>query len=183
VRWQAVVLALAFLASAQGVTFSMGKYAEGSSKPESTTAADPVVICTVEAPSVRWHQKGKDSAVRVKIEAKEPASLSVVPSMHLMALPKKEEVEEDEYWSLFNIEAGASTHDWQRLALLADKPLSLQLAPTQMLWGLTKSSASIWPIQKFGKAVPPGRYSLQVQLKTSSGKVISSNEIEINVVK
>jgi hypothetical protein len=131
---------------------------------------------------VNWRFEKTGAAVALEIQFQGARELSVMPSLRLIALPKKHGLDQTEYWAPFNITNGASAKESQKLTP-ADgaKPRSIRLVPAQLLWAPTKSS--VWPSQDFAKTVPPGRYNLQVQLELSGGKTISSNEVEINIIK
>jgi hypothetical protein len=182
-KWHFVALTLTFLVQGQKIVPGLSSTALSSSSQEQLTSGGPNIKCTVDISSASWRYKDHSPVISIKIESTEEHDLSVIPSVRLMALPKKQGVKEDEYWALFGITAEANTHEWQRLKLSAKKPTMVHVSPKNLLWGLTKSSASMWPVQKFTEAVPPGKYSLQVQLKINSDKTISSNEIEVSVDK
>jgi hypothetical protein len=176
-KWQLVTLAIVLLGIKQGGSL------KSSARQDQIVTQGPVIKCTVDTSDVRWHLKGKRPTVSIRIEASEGVNISAMPSLYLMSLPKKEGVTEDEYWAPFSITVGTDPHQWQKIDISAGKPILAQVDPIGLRWALTKSSASIWPIQKFATAVPPGRYSLQVRLEVDGGKMVSSNELEISVVR
>lgn len=140
----------------------------------------PKLKCTVSINNSRWRTGNQGAEISVEIQFQGTTELSVMPSVHLAALPKKHDLEQSEYWAPFAIPTGASTKEQQKVSA-AGRVHSVRLAPTQLLWASTKSS--VWPSQNFAKAVAPGRYSLQVELELTDGKVVSSNEIEITIAK
>jgi hypothetical protein len=140
----------------------------------------PKLKCTISTSDVNWRTGNEQAEVSVDIQFQGTTELSVMPSVHLIALPKKHGLEQSEYWAPFAVPAGASTKVKQKVSA-GTGAHGVRLVPTHLLWAPTKSS--VWPSQSFAKAVPTGRYSVQVQLELGDGKTVSSNEIEITVIK
>jgi hypothetical protein len=131
---------------------------------------------------VRWRVHDRPIVISVEIEVHGTISTSVMPAVHLTALPKKGGIYQDEYWAPFNVATGKSTSDWQKLGYAAErKPLTVRLLPFELLWAPTKSSA--WPSGAMTQIVPPGEYSLQLQLEVNNGKTFVANEVQITILK
>ena len=134
------------------------------------------------------HLKTADAAF-VEFQCQGATDMSAMPSLHLIALPKKQGLDQTEYWAPFAIPDGASTKNNQKL----NPAPFVRLIQGRLLWAPTKSSvgrllwaptkSSVWPSQEFAKTVPPGEYSVQVQLEMNSGETISSNEVTVTVLK
>jgi len=176
-RWKLVALALILFVKQDALT---SNFQDGQ---DDSISGGPHIECRVTTTDAQWRRGKKNPLVSVKLEAGNAVNVSVMPSLHLMALPKQAGPREDEYWAPFSMTDGKEIHDWQLLDLPPGSPVSVQVSPVRLLWGLTKSSGSIWPTQRFSKAVLPGKYSLQVQIETKNGRTISSNEIEITVAR
>jgi hypothetical protein len=138
------------------------------------------IKCTASTSDATWHSDNASATVLVEIHFQGTVQVKLMPSLHLMALPKKHGLQQEEYWAPFDVTSGASTKENQKLDPAA-RARSVRLIPAELLWAPAKSS--IWPSQDFSKTVPPGHYSLQVQLELKNGKTISSNEVSITVVK
>lgn len=140
------------------------------------------IRCTIATKDVRWRVGDKDTAVEVYIQSKGATDLSVLPSLHMILLPKKQGLDPNEYWAPFAIPNGASTKKTQKLSTTGDaRTLSVRLVPARLLWASTKTS--VWPSQEFAKIILPGKYSLNVQLEIDGGRTISSNGITVSVLK
>ena len=137
------------------------------------------IKCIISTNDMTWHSGSGDAAIAVEFQLQGATELSLMPSLHMTALPKRQGVDENEYWAPFAIPSGASTKETQKLR--AAGVHSLRLVPGQLLWAPTKSS--VWPSQQFAKIVPPGEYSLQVQLEIEKGGTITSNEGTVTVLK
>ena len=136
--------------------------------------------CTITTTDANWDAKKATSVVSVEVEHPEFIRASAIPSVRLIALPRKEGIYQDEYWAPFNITTGASTKNWQKIAN-SIHALSIHLNPFQLLWAPTKSS--VWPAQAFSKTVPEGQYILQVQIEVNGAKTFLSNEVKITITK
>jgi len=154
----------------------MKDFSEGNLRQENADDQSPKIKCTISTNDVIWHLKSADAAV-VEFQFQGATDLSAMPSLHMTALPKKQGLDQNEYWAPFAIPSGASAKETQKLS----PARSVRLVPGRLLWAPTKSS--VWPSQEFTKTVAPGEYSLQVQLETDGGKTISSNEVTITVLK
>jgi len=175
--WKLVALALTLFVQRDAITRST------ENARNNPVSYGPRIECTIATTDTVWRGRKQGPLLSLTLNSEDAVSISVMPSVHLMALPKKEGPLEDEYWALFAIAGEKEIHDWQRIDLRPKTPLSIQLAPMELVWGLTKSSASMWPTQKFSNAVSPGKYNLQVQIETKNGRTILSNDIEITVAR
>src|SRR6266480_1158507 len=175
-------LVLILLANYGPLGVHMRNFSDGVLKQEQGDDQSPKIQCTINTNDVKWETRKAGAEVSVEIQFEGTAELSVLPSVHLIALPKKHNLEQREYWAPFAVTTGASTKEKQRLTpVTAAHSLSVRVVPSQLLWAPTKSS--VWPSHSFAKAVPPGQYGLQVQFELSDGKTISSNEVEIAIIK
>lgn len=138
----------------------------------------PRISCLVTANDVNWRQGSATGEVSATIQFEGAAEISVMPSINLVALPKGSDLRRSEYWAPFDLVTGASTRERQNLTPVSEV-LSVRLVPARLLWA--PAISSVWPSQTFAKTVPPGRYSLQVQLEFDAGKTILSNEVEIAI--
>jgi len=170
------VLILLLVTGQRFVSSGTGDVPEGEMTQEKGTDESPKIKCTISTNDVAWHLKSAD-AVAVEFQFQGAADLSAMPSLHMIALPKRHGLDQNEYWAPFAIPSGTSSKETQKLSPAG----SVRLVPGRLLWASTKSS--VWPSQEFAKTVPPGEYSLQVQLEINGGKTISTNEVTVTVLK
>ena len=179
---RSAILVLILITNHVALNGDMKNFPEGELRQEKGDNQSPKISCTISTNGVNWRSQKTGTAVTVHIQFQEAMELSVMTSLHLIALPKKHGLDQNEYWAPFAIANGASTKETQKLSSAgASSPLSDRLVPAQLLWAPTKSS--VWPSQDFAKTVPPGEYGLQVQLEINGGKTISSNEVMVTVLK
>jgi hypothetical protein len=140
------------------------------------------IKCTIRTSDLTWRTETVGTTVLVVIQCQGTSGFTVMPSLHLVPLPRQSGPDQGEYWAPFNLTTGASTKKWQVVSPTTETHTrSVRLPPTKLRWASTKSS--VWPFQEFTKTVLPGRYSLHVELEVSGGKTVSSNEIKITVLK
>jgi hypothetical protein len=156
--------------------------ASGGAVADEKGAADiPSMKCTVRTRDVSWRATDVAATVIVEFEAAGASELSVTPSLHLIALPKRTGPSQKEYWAPFALATGASTNVTQKLTPSSGEKVSVRVIPGRLLWARTVSS--VWPSKSFRSAVPPGRYALQAQVEVNSARTVYSNEVAITVVK
>lgn len=141
----------------------------------------PQIHCTIATSHIKWVRGSKDDAVSVMLAFQGTGGFVALPSLHLIALPERHDIHGAEYWAPFSV-VGGTTNEKQVLQP-ADGTTSqvIHVTPSTLSWAPAKSS--VWPSESFAKAVPPARYILQVQVELSEGRTISSNKIEITIVK
>jgi hypothetical protein len=155
---------------------------EGEMRQEKGADQGPKIKCRISTSDANWRSENTGATVAVDIQFQGATELSVMPSLHMIALPKKHGLNQNEYWAPFAIPSGASTKMTQKLSPARETSTrSVRLVPGQLLWAPTMSS--VWPAEEFAKTVPQGEYNLQVQLEIKGGKTISSNEVTITVLK
>jgi hypothetical protein len=134
------------------------------------------VRCSISTTDVNWVLDSHVAAVVVELRVDTPKAVTGVASLHLSALPKREDLGAVEYWAPFAVN-GRSTAARQTFHPSATKLTSIRILPSRLRWGTTKSS--VWPAREFARAVPPGRYGVRVQIQLDEGASISSNELTI----
>lgn len=174
--FRSAILVLILLTIQAASSDGMKDYSDSDLRQAKGQEQTPTIRCTIRTNDVSWHLKSADAAV-VEFQCQGATDMSAMPSLHMIALPKKQGLDQTEYWAPFAIPGGASTKNNQRI----NPGLSVRLVPGRLLWAPTKSS--VWPSQEFTKTVPPGEYSVQVQLEINSGETISSNEVTVAVLK
>ena len=174
--FRSAILVLILLTNQGAWSSGMSNYSDSDVRQAKGREQASTIRCEIKASDVTWHLKSVDAAV-VGFQCQGPTDMSAMPSLHMIALPKKQGLDQTEYWAPFAIPSGASTKNSQKLSPAP----SVRLVPGRLLWAPTKSS--VWPSQEFAKTVPPGEYSVQVQLEINSGETISSNEIKVTVLK
>lgn len=180
--FRSAILVLALLTNHGVVNKGMKDFSESNLSQEKGDDQIPKIKCTINTNDVAWHSRSADATVAVEFQFQGATDLSVMPSLHMTALPKKQGLDQNEYWAPFAIPSGVSTKETQKLSPVGGpNTRSLRLVPGRLLWAPTKSS--VWPSQEFAKTVPPGEYSLQVQLEINGGTTISSNEVTITLLK
>lgn len=179
---QSAILALMLLANRGDLVGQADGFAESASGQENGSNESPEITCIITTNNSKWRSKRAVATVSVGIEFQGMVRVSVMPSVHLTALPKSDGMTQNEYWAPFSVATGASTRNWQKLSIPTGKRrYSLRLVPSRLRWASTRSS--VWPSQAMAKTVPPGDYSLVVHLETSEGKAVVSNELKITVLK
>lgn len=177
---QRIFLALILVACQNSLAY-MNITPEKPSGQDKSPGDGSYIKCTIAADQVRW-QVDHTPAVSVEIDIRRSVKTSVMPALHLSALPKKAGIYQEEYWAPFSIAKGTATSEWQRLSIGADKkPFSVRLVPSELQWAATKSSA--WPSDPMAKVVPPGEYSLQVEIEVNKDNTFTSNEVRVIVIK
>ncbi|SRR6266702_4072307 len=180
--FRSAILMLAVLANFSAIDGHIMSFPEDELTHENRGDKAPKVKCAISANNVEWSSRSAESSVSVHIQFEGAKEISVTASLQLTALPKGHGLGKDEYWAPFDAASGRTTKGSQTLRAPDERyNRSVQLVPTQLFWASTKSS--VWPSDDFAKTVPPGPYSLQVQLELTGGATIKSNEITINVVK
>jgi hypothetical protein len=179
---QSAILALTLLMNLNSAGSNVKSFFENTSGQEKSVDQSSNIKCTIAADSVRWRAEDKTPAISIEIEVHGTINTSVMLAVQLTALPRKEGIYEEAYWAPFSIATGRSTSDWQKLGLSAEKrTVSIRLVPAELLWAPTKSS--VWPSDTMAKTVPPGEYSLQVQIEVNRGKTFLSNEVNITILR
>jgi hypothetical protein len=179
---RSAILILALLVNCSALGGHLMGFAKGEPQQETREGQTPKVKCTISTTDVKWRLGGEHPAVSIHIQFQGAAEVSVMPSIHLSALPKRHGLDQVEYWAPFNVNTGVTSRESQKVrAGSKSNARSVRVIPTQLLWAPTKSS--VWPCQGFAKTVPPGRYSLRVELELVTGSTVRSNEIAITVVK
>jgi hypothetical protein len=174
--FRSAILVLILITSQGASSRAMKDYSDSDLRQAKGQQQSPTIRCEIRTNDVTWHLKSADAAV-VEFQCQGATNMSAMPSLHMIALPKKQGLDQTEYWAPFAIPGGASTKNSQKLAPAP----SARLVPGRLLWAPTKSS--VWPSQEFAKTVPPGEYTVQVQLEINSGETISSNEVTVTVAK
>ncbi len=179
---RSAILILALLANRGTLDRHSMSFSEGDLTQDKKGGEAPKFRCTISTSDVEWSPSSAKSAVSVRIQFERVTEVSVMPSLHLIALPKRHGLSQVEYWAPFDVNSGATTKESQVLRV-ENKAItrSVRVIPTQLLWASTKSS--VWPFQGFERTVRPGRYSVQVQLELAEGTTVRSNEVAITVVK
>jgi len=168
---------LAMQAAAYGLA---DRFSGGLANQQNSDGRFSRVLCSIAASDTTWRVKKMAGTVTTKIEIQAVKDISVMPALHLIALPKKQGLDATEFWAPFDMSTGASTKEWLRIRASAkNAPIVIQLSVSELKWASAKSS--VWPSRPFAKTVPPGQYSLQAQLEFSEGQPISSNEIVVTV--
>ena len=138
-----------------------------------TNARDTAaLVCTIKTVDPRWPVDSAKATLVVDIQSGVMGRVSVMPSLHLLAVPQKGGVERIEYWAPFDISTGASTKEWQHLSNLK-KSRSVQLVPSRLMWASALSS--VWPSDTMAKSVPPGLYTLRAEIEMSGRTTVESN--------
>jgi hypothetical protein len=178
--WRRIFLALILIVSQNSLVY-MNITPEKPPGQDKSPGDGPNIRCTLAADQTRW-QADHTPAVSVEIDIRRSPKTSVMPALHLTALPKKGGIYQDEYWAPFSVANGTATTEWQKLAVGADKkPFSVRLVPSELQWAATKSS--VWPSDPMAKVVPPGEYSLQVKIEVNKDATFTSNEVRVIIIK
>ena len=144
---------------------------------EKTVSTSPSVQCALKAPEVVW-KLGKANP-KISAEIRPIGTSLVMPAVYLTPLSKNRPSARQEYWAPFDLANGTSTASWQKLG--AVPRISTDLKPLELLWAPTKSS--VWPDQSPTELLPPGQYTLRIQIEIKDGKIFWSNPVKITVVK
>lgn len=136
------------------------------------------LTCMIKTDALEWHTSKAAAQVDVDIHLEGTSPASIMPSLRLLSLSKEQGLNQDEYWAPFDVMTGTKTKKRQELAAGHH---TVRVHPNQLLWASTKSS--VWPSDKLGKTVKPGRYVVQVQLELSDGRKVSSNGVTVTLLK
>jgi hypothetical protein len=138
------------------------------------------VRCSVSTTDVVWPSDAGSVTVAPELYFEGPTQIRALPSIRLVALPKRPGLEQAEYWAPFDLANGGTTTRAQTIKSSSESVRRpIRVVPGKLLWAPTKSS--VWPSREFAKAVPRGHYGLRIQLELDGGETLSSNEIEITV--
>jgi len=181
-NWQLVILTVMLLSEGANVGVQPSNSSGVARSMETSREPDSMITCRITASDTNWRLKKSSATVSVEIQYLGSSEISVMPSLELFRLPKTEGLGQIEYWAPFALSTGVSTRSQQELVPTSKPgPLSVKLLPAELLWA--PSLSSVWPDGNLVKTVPPGNYSLQVQLELSDGTKIASNEIPITILK
>lgn len=140
------------------------------------------IHCVVHTSRHDWHVENDGATVSVEIRFEGISQIRMLPSLHLISVPKVQGSIGEEYWAPFDIAAGSTVKAKQLLRPTGKThSRSVRVIPSRLLWAPTQSS--VWPSQTFAKTVPAGRYVVRVQVELEGGETITSNEVEIGVAK
>ena len=154
-----------------------------STSPQATTEGTANLVCRISVQKAEW-QPPQAVEVGLVIENRldSELSVSVVPSLTLKPFAALEEPHKSElsYVALWDLDKG-TTLPLSATASLQLKPGSSKKVSSDiasLLWLQIKSSAR--PQSKLFKVVPPGRYSLHLDLTGRHGKALcSSNAVSV----
>lgn len=150
-----------------------------SVQADGTTHASKIV-CSIEVSKTNWSLKKTDATVSVKIQNQQQKDVIVMPSLNLIALPKREGLEQVEYWAPFNMASGEAAEQWQKMPSHQTGPAATEhLLVARLKWARTISS--VWPSGAFAQTIQPGEYSVQVQLEMSGSGTVHSNEVHVTI--
>jgi hypothetical protein len=181
-KWKLLILALMLSSQSASVGVQLNDSPKVARSMETRRKSNSVIICKITTSDTSWRLKKSSATVSVEIQYMGSSEISVMPSLELFGLPKKEGLGQIEYWAPFALSTGESTKSQQKLAPTPKAgPLSVHLLPRKLFWA--SSLSSVWPDRNLVKTVPPGNYSVQVQLELSDGTKVVSNEIPISILK
>jgi hypothetical protein len=177
---RSIILVLLLLASCKAGQDVLEKSDSVDSSQGTQQSGDPAIDCTIRTSHPIWRRDTDEATVSVEARVHGTNEVTLSSFLLLVAVSKSPGPLQEEYWAPFDIKTGSSTKARQRV-LQTDKthPLSVRLAPSQLLWAATKSS--VWPSNTLAETVPRGRYILRVEIELEGGKTVSSNEVEISI--
>src|ERR1700752_2119474 len=112
---QTAMLALVLLTNLSSDAH-MTNLSDGVLNQENADAQSPKLKCIISTNNASWRLGNEGAEISVDVQVQGTAELSVMPSVHLIALPKKRDLEQSEYWAPFAVPTGASTKEKQKLS-------------------------------------------------------------------
>jgi len=163
--------------------FILGCQAERESITQGSTSSwgEPSngLRCSIDTTETRW-SKGNPVLVSVTVEnaSGSKVDLRTIPAFTL---------NESQYWCPVDIRGEEHTLPANARSIISlEKGASMNTRIDISKLGWDRGISSIWPAQNLFSLVPPGRYSLRLDIEVVNGggsKWIHSNQVELTISK